>query len=448
MEGSKRLFSDRELWALIIPLMGEMALKLVVGMIDTVMVASVGEAAVSGVSLVDSVIQLLIYIFAAMASGGAVVAGQYLGSGERKRARAAAGELVWLNGALGFGIMVMMFGGAGWILSALFGRITDEVWFHAQRYLTVVACSIPAIGVYEACGAIFRTMGNSKITMKLALVMNGMNCVGNGILIYGLGMGTRGAAIATSVSRWAAAVGILVLLLKPGRELSLERIWKHRFDGAMVRKIMAVGIPGGSENGLFQLGKIGILNLITRFGTVAIAANAVTGNLAAIQMIPGSAVQLAVVTILARCAGAGDYDQARYYNRKLLLFTHGWVAVVSGCLWLALPVVLSLYQLSGGTAELAREMFLWHTVGAVVLWPSAFILAASLRAAGDVHFTMGMSVFSMWVFRFGGAWLLAVGLGMGAAGAWVSMAVLDWLYRSVCYWIRWRGGKWEAKRVI
>lgn len=127
-----------------------------------------------------------------------------------------------------------------------------------------------------------------------------------------------------------------------------------------------------------------------------------TGNLAAVQMIPGSAVQLAVATILARCAEAGDYDQARYYNRKLLIFTHGSVAVVSGCLWLALPVVLSLYQLSGGTAELAREMFLWHTVGAVVLWPSAFILAASLRAAGDVHFTMGMSVLSMWVFRFGG----------------------------------------------
>lgn len=444
----KLLFTDRELLLLIIPLLIELTLKLVVGMIDTMMVSSVGEAAVSGVSLVDSVMQLIIYILAAMASGGAVVAGQYLGSGNRSKARGASGELIWLNGLLVLAITAIVFLVSGWITGRLFGEIEADVSQYAKDYLLVVASSIPAIAVFEAGTAIFRTMGNAKVTMKISLIMNIINCIGNSIFIYGLSMGTRGAAISTVIARWFSAVVIIVLLLDNRRELCIARTWKHRFNREMARKILRIGVPNGVENGIFQIGKIALIGLAATFGTSAITANAVTQTLAAIENIPGGAMQLAVVPIIARCIGAGDCKQARYFNRKLLRITYIAEMATGFVMVLLLSPVLSIYRLSAETAALASSMFLWHTLGAVLLWPAAFILPASLRAAGDVKFPMLISVFSMWVFRFGGAYLLAELLGMGAVGIWISMSVMDWSFRAVIYFCLWRGGRWKSKRVV
>lgn len=444
----ERLFTPRQLRLLVLPLIVELALKLVVGMVDSVMVASAGEAAVSGVSLVDTVMQLVIYVFAAMASGGAVVAGQYLGSGNGERARRAADELMWLNMALSLVIMLAVLLASRWIVGSLFGQIEAQVAYHASGYLFYVALSIPAIAIFEAGTAIYRTMGNAKITMKISLLMNAINCAGNAVLIYGLSMGAAGAAIATLVARWVAAIIVVGLLLNQKLELHLFKTLRHRFDLALSRQIMSVGVPGGVENGVFQLGKIALLGLTATFGTSAITANAITQTLASIQVIPGSAIQLAMVTVIARCVGAQDYAQARYYNRKLLLTAYLSLIVLSAALYLCLPGILSLYGLSQATAQLTGDMFLWHTLGAALLWPLAFDLPASLRAAGDVKFPMLISILSMWAFRFGGAYLLAYPLGMGAVGVWAAMALLDWGFRAVIYCLRWRGGKWQRMRVI
>lgn len=448
MEKKKLLFTNRELLLLIIPLVVQLALELVVGMIDSVMVSSVGEAAVSGVSLVDTVIQLIIYIFAAMASGGAIVAGQYLGSGNRENAKRACSELVWLNGALALVIMAALMLASGWIVGSLFGELAEDVSGYAHDYLMVIVFSIPAIALFEAGTAIFRTMGNSEITMKISLLMNILNCIGNAVLIYGLAMGTRGAAIATVIGRWFAAITVVVLLLNPKRELSIEKTWKHHFDRSMSKQIMKVGVPGGVENGIFQFGKIALLGLAATFGTSAITANAVTQTLASIEVIPGGAVQLAVVTIIARCVGAGDFEQAKYYNRKLLLITYAAHAVMGIVMGTGLPLILSVYNLSEETAALTTSMFLWHTAGAVLIWPLAFDLPASLRAAGDVKFPMIISICSMWIFRFGGAYLLANILGFGAVGIWIAMSMLDWGFRAIVYSVRWGSGKWRTKRIV
>lgn len=448
MKPEKLLFSKRDVIFLIVPLVIELGLKLIVGLIDSVMVSSIGEAAVSGVSLVDSVMQLLIYIFAALASGGAVVAGQYLGARQRREAKQAAGELLWLNILLSAVVMLLVLYSSSWMLTHLFGKIEQEVFLRAQQYFSAAAFSIPAIGIFEAGTAIFRTMNDAKTTMKLSLLMNLVNGVGNAFFIYGCGMGTRGAAIATVVSRWTAAVILLFLLLDDQKELSIEKTLKHRFDLQMSRRIMAMGVPGGVENGIFQLGKIAILGLVSLFGTSAITANAITQTLASLEMIPGSAIQLAIITILSRCIGAGDVSQVQYYNRKLLKISYiaiwGW----SLLLVVGLPVILSLYHLSEETARLTATLFLWHVLGAVLLWPLAFDLPASLRAAGDVRFPMLASILSMWMFRFGGAYLLAVMWGMGVAGIWFSMAILDWGFRAAVYLFRWHSGKWKSKGLI
>lgn len=448
MEEEKRLFSNRLLAALIIPMMIELALKLVVGMIDSVMVSSAGEAAVSGVSLVDTVMQLVIYIFSAMAAGGAVVAGQYLGGGDRINAKKAAGELVWLNGLISLVVTALVFALSGVIVGHLFGDIAADVASSASDYLFYTAFSIPAIGLFEAGTSIFRTMGDTKTTMKISLLMNGLNCVGNALLIYGLNMGAAGAAVSTLAARWVAAVLIIALLLNQKRELSIDRSFRHRFDWRLARQIARMGIPGGIENGIFQVGKIALVGLAAAFGTTAITANAVTQTLASIEVIPGGAVQLAIVTVISRCVGAGEYEQARYYNRKLILFTMLANLGLGSLMYLGLPLILKLYTLSAETMALIGSMFLWHTIGAVVLWPLSFVQTAALRAAGDVKYPMIMSITSMWVFRFGGAYLLAYGFDLGAVGIWIAMSMFDWGFRAVTYALRWHSGKWQFMKVI
>ncbi len=358
-----RFYSDRDLLLLVGPLVVELALKLIVGLVDSIMVASVGEAAVSGVSLIDSLVQLLIYIFAALASGGAVAAGQFLGAGDRKQAKKAAGELFWLNGVLSIGIMLLIMITGRWILGHVFGEIKEDVEFHAWRYFVVIMVSIPAIGLYEAGTAIFRTMNDSRTTMKISLCMNVLNAIGNAALIYGAGMGTAGAAISTVISRWFAVVVLLGLLLNPECELGLERSFRHQFEWKMSKRILELGIPNGVENGMFQLGKIAILGLVAVFGTSAITANAVTQTFASMEMIPGNAVQLAMIPVVSRCVGARDYGQARFYNKRLLFVSYVTIWAWSALMVIGLPVLLGFYHLSAGTESMARQMFLIHAAG-------------------------------------------------------------------------------------
>ncbi|MCI8363677.1 MAG: MATE family efflux transporter [Eubacterium sp.] len=405
------------------------------------------QMAVSGVSLIDSVFQLLIYIFAAFGTGGAVVAGQYLGAGKQEEARDTSGQLVWFSGLISLGIMGIIYLLRKLLLTVVFGAVTPEVYACANSYLLIVVLSIPALSVYESGAAIFRTMGNSQITMYLSAMMNVINICGNAFFIYFLKFGTAGAAAATVIARYAAAVVMVCLLLQKKRVLHLEKTLHYHLDGKQIRKILSIGVPNGIENGLFQAGKIILASLVAGFGTSAITANAVCQTVASIQVIPGTAMQLAATTVVARCIGAKDEQQARYYNRVLLLLSYTALFVFCGLMWLALPVILNWYHLSRATAELTSQMVLVHTIGAALIWPLTFVLPASMRAAGDVRFAMVISIISMWVSRIGASYLFAKVLGTGALGVWLAM-VCDWLFRAVVFSVRWLGGKWKEYRMI
>ena len=443
----KRIFSGKDLAKLIFPLVIELMLTLLVGMIDSVMVSSAGEAAVSGVSLVDTVFQLLIYIFSAFGTGGAVAAGQYLGAGQKDHAKETARQLVWFSALSSIVIMGLVYLIRGFLLGHVYGAITQEVRWNANRYLMIVGLSIPALSIYESGAAIFRTMGNSKITMMLSAIMNIVNICGNALLIYVSKMGTAGAATATVVARYTAAVIMIMLLLRTNQPLYLQRTLKYIPDGNKIKRILQIGVPNGIENGLFQVGKIILAGLFTRFGTSAITANAVCLTISGIQVIPGSAISLAATTVIARCVGAGDEKQVRFYNRLLLDISYVSMIVFCGVFWFGLPAILPLYHLSGQTAVLAKKMILVHTLGAIVIWPLTFVLPSSMRAAGDVRFAMITSVVSMFVFRLGAAYLFALTFGMGALGIWYAM-LCDWGFRAIVFSLRWISGGWKNKSII
>ena len=436
------LFDNKALASLILPLLVEQFLAVLVGMADSIMVASVGEAAVSGVSLVDNVMVLFINLFAALATGGAVIAGQYLGQKDRKSSGKAATQLIWFMTAVSFGIMMLIYLGKNFILHQIFGAIEADVCAHANTYLLIVAASVPFLAIYNGGAAIFRTMGNSGVSMKVSVIMNAINCGGNALLIYGFHCGTEGVAIPTLLSRAVAAVLIVILLSRTKGPIRIERSLHIKFDGRMIRRILGIGLPNGMENSMFQLGKIMVLSLVSTFGTSAIAANAVSNAVAQFQILPGMAINLAVTAVIARCIGAGRYDQAEYYTKKLVLLVYFCHITVNICIWLALPLILKVYNLSPETADTARQILHFHGICASIVWPVAFTLPCTLRAAGDAKVTMYISIACMWFCRIVMSYVLGKYLGMGVFGVWVAM-IFDWCVRFVAMTFRYRQGKWK-----
>ncbi|MCI9452502.1 MAG: MATE family efflux transporter [Dorea sp.] len=447
IDRSGYLFDNRSLVALIIPLVVEQLLAVLVGMADSIMIASVGEAAVSGVSLVDQVMVLLINIFAALATGGAVVAGQYLGHRKKDAACESATQLVWFITICAVVITALVYVGKSLILHGVFGQIEPDVMRHADVYLMIVTMAIPFMALYNAGAAVFRAMGNSKVSMQISIIMNVINVAGNAILIYGFHRGTEGVAIPTLVSRAVAAVLIIVLLCDEKQTLHIKRTWRYRVDWSHVRKILSVGVPNGLENSMFQLGKILVLSLVSTFGTYAIAANAVGNSIAMFQILPGMAINLAVTTVIARCVGAGDYEQVKYYNKKLLLITHIGTAVMAFSVFAVLPLILKAYHLSDVTAEATRQIIYFHGISAVLIWPLSFTLPSTFRASGDARACMIISMASMWLFRIIFSYVLGEYFGMGVFGVWVAM-VIDWVFRALCFVIRYYRGGWKKQSLV
>lgn len=438
------LFSRRDVIRIILPLVAEQFLAMFVGMADSVMVAGVGEAAVSAVSLVDSINVLLINLFTALATGGAVVAGQYLGAQNEKKARRVTDQLVLLIFLISLVVTAALFFLRNFLLRTVFGSITEEVMGYAQTYFTITLFSIPFIALYNGGAAIFRTMADSRTPMLISFLMNAVNIGGNALLIFGFKMEIAGAAIPTLISRVVAAAVVLGLLCRERYTLRFSRPFSLKLELHTVGRILGIGIPNGIENGMFQFGKIMVVSLISSFGTVAITANAVGNAISVFQILPGFAIGTACVPIVSRCFGAGESRQIRYYTSRLLGLTFVFNILINVVLSLAIPLILQLYQLSEDTMGLTTWVLLFSAVVSSTIWPPAFMLPNAFRATGDVTYTMIVSVASMWIFRVGLSYVLGGYLGLGLQGVWYGMAA-DWLFRGICFVARYFSKSWRKR---
>lgn len=441
----ERLFSNRALLKLIIPLIIEQGLAILVGMADGIMVSSAGEAAISGVSLVDMINGVLLNLFAALATGGAVVTSQFLGARNKEAAQRSAGQLVLMAGTFGILIMVLCLIFAENLMRLFFGSISQDVMDAGLIYFRITALSFPFIALYNAGAAIFRSLGNSKVSMKVSIIMNLINVGGNALCIYGLKMGVAGVAVPTLVSRAVAAVLILYLASDSRNELGLQLRNVFRVQLGTMKKILHIGIPSACENSIFQLGRVVVVSMISIYGTTQTSANAVANTLDSVGVIVGQAMGLAMITVVGQCVGAGDEKQTRYYIKKLML----WVYVVQGAcnlmVCLLLPQLIGLYSsLSPETEALAKTLVRIHTLCGIVLWPASFTLPNALRASNDARYTMVVGVSSMIIWRISFSYLLCVHMGMGAVGVWIAM-VLDWICRSCFVLGRIISGKWKKK---
>ena len=443
--GGELLFSNRDLRQLIFPLIVEQILAVSVGMVDTIMVSSVGEAATSGVSLVDMINVLFINIFAAVATGGAVVASQYLGQKKTRRACEAADQLVLVTGLVSLVIMAGSILFRRQLLTLLFGSVEEDVMANALVYLILSALSYPFLAVYNSCAALFRSMGNSKVSMFTALVMNGINITGNAICVFGLKMGVAGVAYPTLISRMTAAVLILILLQNRHNALRIRKIRALRPHPRMIRTILSIGIPGGLESGMFQFGKIFLQSLVSSLGTASIASYAVACSLVTLLYLPGNALGLGLITIVGQCVGAGKPKEAMHYTRLLLGINYLILAVISTAMFFGTDWLVSVYNLSSEAAAISHVLLRAHCA-AMILWPAAFTLPNALRAAMDARFTMMVSVFSMWAFRIGFAYVFVNLFKLGVPGVWYGMFI-DWAFRAAVFLARFSGFERRAVSV-
>ncbi|OUQ41278.1 MATE family efflux transporter [Gemmiger sp. An120] len=434
------LFSNEALMALMVPLVIEQFLAAAVGMADTMMVSRAGEAAISGVSLVDMINKLIFQLLAALATGGAVVTSQFLGARARHKASDSAGQLVLLSALAGTGIMLFTLALAHPMMRLFFGQITDDVMAAGLLYLRIVALSYPFLALYNAGAALFRSMGNSKVSMQVSVLVNVLNVIGNAICVFGLGMGVAGVAIPSLISYIVGAALMLWLLRSP--DMPLPVAFTARLRGDMARSILGIGIPSAMENSVFQLGRIVVISMISLFGTVQIAANAVANNLDGLAIIPGQAYELAMIAVVGRCIGARDMRQARYYTGRLMKGSYLSLAAVSLVMLAGLPLLLGLYEISDATWQLAWLLVVIHLTVGMLIWPASFVLPCALRAANDVKFPMWVSILSMVIWRLGFSYLLAVRMEWGAVGVWIAM-VVDWVCRTICFVGRWKSGRWE-----
>ncbi|MBQ0071296.1 MAG: MATE family efflux transporter [Spirochaetales bacterium] len=439
-------FTKRQLSALIIPLVLESAFSLLIGIADTMMVGSFGEAAISAVALSDSFSALVVLVFASFATGGSVVIGQYLGKKDKGKASLAARNLLYLTLFLTLLLMAVMVPFHRQILHVIYGDLEASVTAYTSEYLVPVILSYLFLGLYSSLNAITRAEGKTSMILYVSLVMNGLNILGNFLLVVVLHLGPKGAGISTLVSR-AVAFLLMASWLFGHSALDLKRIGKEKPDKESMKTISRLAIPQGIEGGLFNLAKLMVASLAASLGTRAVAIDSVAWNFNAFSTIIGEGLALSLVTIAAQCRGAGNEEDIHYYRTLLLKIFLLMTILVCPPLFFWTKEVIALYGLTPEAIEEAVPLCRAVLLSGLLLWPFGVLLPSVLKAAGDMKYILVSNVISMWVFRVLLATLLVKVCGFGLWGLWIG-TFASLIYRGIAYELRYRKGKWKSLRVI
>ncbi len=445
------LFTKTDLNKLIRPLIVEQLLAITVGMLDTMMVSSLSDAAVSGVSVSDMISVLMINIFSALATGGSVICAHAIGlartSGDDREyeyARRGVKHLLVSLLSVSMVVAVICYVLRVQIFGLIFSQKSEKVLGFAVTYFAINTISFPFLALYNGFAAIFRIMGNSRITMITSAITNVINLLGNALFIYVFELGVAGAAWSTLIARAVGAIIMFIVMCDKSRPVYINFREKFNFDFDIIRRMLRIGIPSGLENGTFQLGRILVITMIAGFSTAQLTANAIAANFDTLGSVPGHAFAIAIVTVVGQAIGAGDYNAALDYVKKLVKKCYAYAAVLEVAIILTLPLTLQLYSASYEALKIAWILIVIHNGFAIFLWPLAFVLPGALRAAKDVRFTMIVASSSMVCFRIVFSYIFGVICGLGIIGIWIAM-LFDWIFRAIFFVWRIKSGRWLSK---
>lgn len=430
---------------LILPLVFEQLLGVSVGMADTFMVSTGGEAAISGVSLVDGLNLLVMQIMAAFCAGGVVIISQYIGERSADRIKSACRHLELLVDTFSLLVMTLFLLGGRHILRFLFGSIEADVMEAAITYLMITAVSFVFWGLYSSGAAILRCYEDTKTAMKVSIVMNLLNVSLNAYFVFEAKMGVMGVAIATLISRAVAGIVMkAIMTVRTRREIGSAA---SGLSFEMLRRILAMGVPSGIENGMFHVGKLALASVITTLGTTAIAANSIAYQVIEFPNIAGNTIGLALVVIAGQDIGARDREAAVRDTKHLIALAYigDWMCKIA--FFFLAPFIVGFFRLTPEAAKMAVVVLRAFSIASLPIWPLSFTMPHALRGAGDVRYAMVVSILSMWVGRVIVGYLLITVFHLGILGVWIGMFV-DWYGRGICFLARFRSGRWLEKRVV
>ncbi len=443
---NKITFSNKQLLIIILPLFLETILGIAVGMIDTIMVSSVGESAVSGVSLVDAINFLFIGIFTSLATGGYVIISQAIGRNSTKDACEYSNQMVLSISVISFIIMVISLVFNNQILNLVYKDVEKDVMDNAIVYFYLTTLSYPFLALHSACSSVFRSMGNTKVPLYVSILLNIINVCGNYMFIVLLNWNAAGVGMSTLIARIVGSAILLVLALNKKNLIYLTNPMKWRFDGKIVRKMLNISIPTAIDGSIFQIGKIVLQSITVAFGTSAIAANAVSSQLATFTVMPGNVLGIVLMMVTGRFIGARDFANVKYYTKKLVLWSICGIFLVNVILLLLLDPIIGLYNLTDTGKEITRNLLIFNAIVSTLFWAVSFTLPNMLRAANDARFTMVVSIVSMWTFRIGFSYLLCLQFNMGVLGIWIAMSI-DWIFRDILFVHRFKSEKWITSSI-
>ena len=440
-----KMNTNRNLFLMSLPIFVELLLQLLVGNVDQMMVSRVSQPSVAAIVNANQIMNLVIIVLSMASTAVTVILSQYLGAQDEKNASRTCMVSIVLIGGVSLAATILVFAGHTPLYRAI--HVPEEVFDEASLYLLIVGAFILVQGLYLTFSAMIRAFAMVKEVMIISVIMNAMNIVGNAILIFGFHMGVAGAALSTLISRIFCAIVVMYFLRSPKEEICVRDYTKIRPDRHKIKMILALGIPTGIENGMFQFGKLAIQSTVSTLGTAAIAAQAMTNILENLNGIAAIGIGIGLMNVVGECIGAGRKDEAIYYTKKMCLVSE--VVIIISCL-LVFALTKPIIHLGGMSAESGRMCFFmvtWITIIKPIVWVPAFIPAYSMRAAGDVKFSMILSCTTMWLCRVTLCVVLCRVFGFGPIAVWIGM-FSDWTLRGIFYTLRFHGRKWLDHKVI
>ncbi|MCD8202012.1 MAG: MATE family efflux transporter [Clostridia bacterium] len=453
------LFTGKALLFLILPIVIEQIFSTSLGVFDGMMVSSIGSSAGNAVSNVDDINNLIIQLFAAFATGGVIVTSQFIGAKKIDEANRSAKQVVVLVVLVALALCVLCLALNGPLLSLFFSKknVGEETFRYQKQYFYITAASFPFIGLFNVNAALLRAQRKSRVTMISAGISLVVNVGLNALFIYVFNWEVIGAAAATLISRIVPAAYTTYLITRKDRLVHIKIFEKFRFDGKLVRRILAIAVPAGIENCLFQLGKVFTSSFVNNgyyYGVtvdganIEANANSIAKSLNNYASVVGGGVGTSVLTVIGQAVGAGDPEQVKYYMKRMFLIGYianaVAVAVIMGC---ARPMAYNMYGYADEAKELAVQLLYFCLSIQFVTYPLSFITPNILKATSDARYVMWGAIASMLIVRVGLCWFLVSwnkGPHLGAFGYWIAMCS-DWVVRSIIFLSRLLSGRWRKK---
>lgn len=445
---SSAMFSHREIFSMLSPLILDMFFINAINMLTTSMISSSSQESVAAVSMINPITTLVLCLLNAIAAGGTVVVAQYKGRGDSSKINEASGHTLLITIGLSFIICALLIIFASPVVRFLYGNAEALVVQKSISYLSGVSVSLIIYSIYSAIFAIFRGLGETKICLNLTIYINVSYFILSYIFINLLKLDILGTILALVLARTlGSAVSIYHLFMKKKRLIYLKIRDIFQFNAGIFHSMLKISIPFGSEQLFFYGGSILVQKYMVELGTASIAANAVGTALFSLSFAAPFAVGNLATTVIGQCVGADRRDLARWYGKKLIYLSTVLLLVSLVVFIPLMPWLLGFFHPDPDTVPLIMRLMWIGIIPMPFFWPMSNVMPYTLRSAGDAAYSSVVSLITMWLIRVGAGYVAAVPLGFGVEGVWVCMA-LEWVLRTFLFWFRFKGNTWLNKHTI